>query len=151
MKRIIRFLSVAVILLVALASCEKEVKPELSSDKTINALKCYVYYDLASWSVKQELDVLSGTYSQEKGAIVYTFPDEPDKYNASTLARCRLEVSIPATARVVELGADGSVIGEGLGGLRSLAGTSSGKTVWFRVIAADGSEKNYQATFKLKQ
>lgn len=145
---IIALLLTAIVLMSS--ACEKEVRPDPASDKTLQSLKCYVYYDLDSWSVKQELDVLSGTYNAEKGAIVYTFPNDPQKYNAQSLERCRLEASIPATARLVEVGADGNVIGDGIGGLRSLAGTSSaGKTVRFKIIAADGSEKSYQATFKM--
>jgi hypothetical protein len=82
------------------------------------------------------------------GAITYTFPTG-ERYTAETLKRCRLEATIPSTARLVETDARGEQIGNGIGGMRDF---SAGKTtVYFKVIAADGSEKKYQAQFQFNK
>ncbi len=136
----------AALLIASACSCQKLDTIELDSSNTINGLKCYVYYNLDDWTTKVELDALSGTYNADKGAISYTFPDDADKYNTQTLSRCRLEVSIPSTASVIEVDALGDKIADSIGGLRNLCN----KTVYFKVIAANGDERSYQATFKLK-
>lgn len=66
-------------------------------------------------------------------------------YNSETLRRCRLELTVPATARVVEVDAAGNETGSGISGMRDLNST----TVYFKVIAADGTEKQYQARFRV--
>lgn len=134
-------------LLLTLAACEKLDEPRKASENRINALKCYVYYDAADWSRKAEVDVLSGIYNAGKGVVSYTFPDDDTRYTPETLARCRLEVSIPSTARLEETDAAGESTGGGIGGLRNLYN----RTVYFRVTAADGSAMNYQVTFRLKK
>jgi hypothetical protein len=79
------------------------------------------------------------------GAITYTFPTG-ERYTSETLKRCRLEVTIPSTARVVETDAKGNEIGSGIGGMRDLSNAKT--TIYFKVIAADGTEKRYQAQFQ---
>ena len=127
----------------ALVSCQKLDYPEKDSETEINSFKCYVYYDLEDYSTYSEVDVLSGTYNETMGAIRYTFPDDPERYNDESLQRCRLELSVPSTAMVVETDASGEELGKGISGIRDLRSA----TVYFKVVAADGTEKRYQATF----
>ncbi len=141
----IKFIILAAVAL--LASCQKPILPEADVKNELSALKCYVYYDEADMTVKSELNVLSGTYNPERGVISFTFPEDPEKYNAQTLQRCRLEASIPPTATLVETDAAGASLGRGIGDFRNLANT----TVYFKVVAANGEAKQYQATFKMKK
>ncbi|HIW52523.1 MAG TPA: hypothetical protein H9919_03805 [Candidatus Alistipes excrementipullorum] len=133
-------------LLFSAVSCRKLDEPVPDTENTINALKCYVYYDSENWNNKVELDALSGTYNAERGIIQYTFPADDELYNSETLTRCRLEASIPSTARLVEVDAMGEELGHGIGGMRSLYN----KTIYFKVIAANGEARSYQATFKVQ-
>lgn len=139
MKKIIFFLGVAIMFLV---SCQKLDMPELDSANEINALKCYVFNDPENWGTSREVDLLSGNYNPERGAIIYTFSSED--FTPEDLQRCRLEVAIPSTASIVELDGTGVEIGNGIGGLRSVYNT----TVYFKVVAADGSAKAYQVSLR---
>ena len=113
---------------------------------TLNSMKCLVYYDADNLRKYSELDVLGGgTYNESLGAVSYTFPSDASMYNSETLRRCRLELTVPATARVVEVDAAGNETGSGISGMRDLNST----TVYFKVIAADGTEKQYQARFRV--
>lgn len=146
MKRIITILF---LVLLAAVSCQKLDKPELDSTNTLNSLKCMVYYDAENLRVYEQIDVLgSGTVNHQMGAITYTFP-AGERFTGETLKRCRLEATIPSTARLVETDARGDEIGNGIGGMRDF---SAGKTtVYFKVVAADGTEKKYQAQFQFNK
>ena len=132
-----------IILAAALVSCQRLDYPEKDSETGINSFKCFVYYDAENYSAYSEVDVLSGTFNEAMGAIRYTFPDDPERYNDESLRRCRLELSVPSTATVVETDAFGKDLGKGISGIRDLRSA----TVYFKVVAADGTEKRYQATF----
>lgn len=142
MKRILTILFLA---LLAAVSCQKLDKPELDTANTLNSLKCIVYYDAENLRTYEQIDVLgSGTVNHQMGAITYTFPTG-ERFTSETLKRCRLEATIPSTARIVETDPRGDELGNGIGGMRDF---SAGKTtIYFKVIAADGSEKKYQAQF----
>lgn len=146
MKRIISILFLAIL---AAVSCQKLDTPELDTANHLSSLKCIVYYDVTNLRLYDQIDVLnSGTFNQEMGAITYKFP-QGERYTAETLKRCRLEATIPSTARLVEIDAMGNVISDGIGGMRDL---SAGKTtIYFKVIAADGSEKKYQVQFQFNK
>ena len=132
-----------VALAAAFVSCQKLDYPEKDDETGINSFKCFVYYDAENYSAYSEVDVLSGTFNEAMGAIRYTFPDDPERYNDESLQRCRLELSVPSTATVVETDAFGKDLGKGISGIRDLRSA----TVYFKVVAADGTEKRYQATF----
>lgn len=137
------------LLLLAAISCQKLHKPELDDKNTLNGVKCYVYYNPENLKIYSTLDMpLSGDNVSQMGPVTsinYTFPADQQKYNAQTLKSCRLEASIPPTASLVELDASGKELGKGIGGLRDLAG----KTVYFKVVAANGEAKRYQIRFRL--
>lgn len=143
--RLIHFATICAALLAAV-SCQKLDEPVPDTACTINALKCYVYYTADGKTQSVELDALSGTYDDKRGIISYTFPDDPTLYDRENLSHCRLEASIPATARLVEVDAMGQELGQGIGGMRNLYN----RTIYFKVIAANGDAMNYQASFKVR-
>ena len=127
-------------------SCQKLQYPEWSSDNSLSGLKCFVYYDDANPSLKQELNLLSGTNNMERGLINYTFAAD-ERFSANALARCRIEATIAPTA-VLELNdAAGNGLGHGFEGFYDLRGT----TLYFSITAADGTAKQYQLTCKQAQ
>lgn len=144
-----KYLKTLIILLLAASACQKLDYPELDSANTLSALKCYVYYNADNLKEYKQVDPFTSGRKAELGevtAILYTFPDDT-LYNESSLKRCRLEATIPSTASLVELDAAGNELGHGIGGLRDLSSAS----VYFKVVAADGSEKRYQARFSMKK
>ena len=150
MKRIIYIL----LAVLAIASCQKLQHPEKDSSTKLNSLKCFVYADADNLRNYLEVDVLNGgTYSEEKGAIAYTFPSataqDQEKFNATTLKKCRLEATIPSTATLVELDAVGNELGKGIGGFRDFSAKRT--TIYFKIVAADGTEKKYQAQFQFNK
>ena len=108
-----------------------------------------MYYDATNLKLYETIDILSGgSFNEQMGAIAYTFP-EGERFTAETLKRCRLEATIPSTAKVEEIDARGNSLGQGIGGWRDF---SAGKTtIYFKVVAADGSEKKYQAQFQFNK
>ena len=58
-------------------------------------------------------------------------------------SRARFTAIIPQTATLIEKDGADNVIGNGIGGQRSV----SKKTYYFYVVAADGQEKKYVLTF----
>ena len=146
MKRIFTILFLA---LITAVSCQKLDKPEPDTNNNLTSLKCMVYYDTANLRVYETINVLtSGTFNQQMGAITYSFP-QGERYTSETLKRCRLEATIPSTATLVEVDALGNKIGDGIGGMRDLSAAKT--TIYFKVIAADGTEKKYQAQFQFNK
>lgn len=144
-----KYIKIIFLALLAAVSCQKLDRPEPDTANTLNSLKCMVYYDTENLRQYETLDILSGgTYNDQMGAITYTFP-EGERFTSETLKRCRLEATIPSTARLVEVDARGEEVGSGIGGMRDL---SAGKTtIYFKIIAADGTEKKYQAQFQFNK
>lgn len=141
-----KYIKILFLALLAAVSCQKLDYPEADTSNTLSSLKCYVYYDTENLRNYETVDVLSGgTFNDQMGAITYTFPTG-ERYTSETLKRCRLEATIPSTARLVETDAKGNEIGAGIGGMRDLSAAKT--TVYFKVVAADGSEKRYQAQFQ---
>lgn len=141
-----KYIKILFLALLAAVSCQKLDYPEADTSNTLSSLKCYVYYDTENLRNYETVDVLSGgTFNDQMGAITYTFPTG-ERYTSETLKRCRLEATIPSTARLVETDAKGNEIGAGIGGMRDLSAAKT--TIYFKVIAADGTEKRYQAQFQ---
>lgn len=136
------FLAAAVLLL-GMASCQKLQYPVRSGDTSLSGLKCYVYYDTDQPLVRQELNLLSGTFNRERGFISYVFPSD-DRFTPAALQRCRIEATIPPTAVLTLTDAAGSPLGHGFEGFYDLRSA----TLYFQITAADGSVKSYQLTCK---
>lgn len=148
MKIMKRYIYMIIMVCMAVLSCQKLDYPEADSSNTISSLKCFVYYDSENLRSYQELDVLNGgTFNQQMGAVTYTFNHE--KCTSETLKNCRLEATIPSTAKLVETDAAGNETGSGIGGMRDLSASKT--TVYFKVVAPDGSEKKYQVQFQFNK
>lgn len=141
-----KWLLAAVVLLLGGVSCQKLQYPVRSGDTSLSGLKCFVYYDADQPFVRQELNLLSGTFNQERGLISYVFPSD-DRFTPAALRRCRIEATIPPTAVLTLTDAAGSPLGHGFEGFYDLSGT----TLYFQITAADGSVKSYQLTCKSTQ
>lgn len=141
-----KWILAAMILLAPALSCQKLQFPVRSDDTSLNGLKCFVYYDAEQPSVRQELNLLTGTFNRERGIISYTFPSD-ERFTLAAIQRCRLEATIPPTAALELTDAAGSGLGHGFEGFYDLRN----KTLYFRITAADGTVKSYQLTCKYSQ
>ena len=140
-----KILMIAAVLCAAFVSCQELQYPELSSDTSLTALKCFVpYTDTNGNKLTQEVDLLSGKTNMERGIISYTFP-EGVIYTAENVSQCCLEATIPSTAVLELTDPFGEGTGHGLSGTFDLCG----QTLYFKITAADGSYKPYQLTCKL--
>ena len=81
MKKIALFMTVAF----ALFSCVKPDERVRDASTELRSLKAFVYYDESNLSKYEEVDLLSGMYIEEKGLASYTFPDDAEKFNESSL------------------------------------------------------------------
>lgn len=126
--------------LISLVACVKPDERQKDSSTELSSLKAYVYYDEANLSIYEEVDLLSGMYIEEKGLASYTFPDDKEKFNESTLKRCRLEAIIPATAKIVSTDENGNEMNCGLDGWHNL----NNSTIYFNVVADNGDRKNFK-------
>lgn len=145
MKKILYYI-ISIVMLTSLSSCQEVDTPKLNNACTLTGLKAYIYYDESNLSKKQEVNLLSGTFMQDRGYIEYDFIKDDVMYTESTLAACRLEATIPSTATAELLDLFGKPVGKGLGGTHNLCDN----TIMFRVVAADGTVKNYQLVCNLK-
>lgn len=126
----------------ALCSCVKPDERQKDGSLELRSLKAFVYYDENDLSVYEEVDLLSGMYLEDKGLASYTFPSDADRFNSSTLKRCRLEATVPSTAKVVLTDENGTGKGCGLDGWFDLYNA----VVYFNVVADDGNFKNFKIT-----
>ena len=86
------------------------------------------------------VDLLSGMYIEEKGLASYTFPDDAEKFNESSLKKCRVEASLPSAARLVLTDEHGNEKSCGLEGWHNLYNTS----LYFNIVADNGDTKNFK-------
>lgn len=142
MKKIFMALAAAILC----ASCAKPDERVLDNDCTLSTLKAFVYYDSEDVSKNEELDLLSGMYLPDKGSASFTFPEDELKYNSSTLQKCRLEATIPSTARLEMTDENGLGLGFGLEGWHDLYNRS----IYFKVIAANGDVLQYKVSCRCK-
>ena len=142
-KRIICLLA----LVTVFAGCQKLVMPKDDSACDLRSLTVYVHYDAENPSLYESFDALTGNLDEATGEGTFSFPKDPEKYNAETLARCTVEAVIPSTATMVVYDEDGNVLPGGLGGTWNLANHS----VIFNVVAANGDKKHYDFLFRMRR
>lgn len=142
MKRILTAVAAAILC----ASCAKPDERVPDNNCTLSTLKAFVYYDSEDVSKNEELDLLGGMYIPDKGSASFTFPDDEVKYNANTLKQCRLEATIPSTARLEMTDENGAGLGIGLEGWHDLYN----RTIYFRVVAANGDIFQYKVSCRCK-
>ena len=136
MKKIALFMMVAF----ALFSCVKPDERVRDASTELRSLKAFVYYDESNLSKYEEVDLLSGMYIEEKGLASYTFPDDAEKFNESSLKKCRVEASLPSAARLVLTDENGNEKSCGLEGWHNLYNTS----LYFNIVADNGDTKNFK-------
>ena len=142
MKKIVYLLAAAML---AALSCQKLQYPEPSSDKSLTALKCFIYYDPEQPALRQELDLLSGIWNKERHLISFVFPQDA-RFTEASYSRCRIEATISPTAVLEMTDAAGKGLGHGFDGFYDL----SDATLYFTITAADGSVDLYQLSCKKK-
>ena len=133
--------------LAALLSCQKLVLPKDDSACDLRSLTVHVHYDASDPSKTMDFDAMTDALDESTGEGTFSFPRDPELYNAETLARCTVEASIPSTATLVAYEEDGSVRPGGLGGTWNLANGS----VIFDIVAANGDRRHYDFLFRLRR
>lgn len=134
-----RYMFIAVLAMM-LCACVKPDEREKDASCELRSLKAYVYYDVEDFSKYREVDLLSGMYIEDQGIATFTFPDEAEVFNQNTLGRCRVEATVPSTAKVVMADESGNSKNYGIGGWHDLYNAS----IYFNIIADNGVIKNFQ-------
>jgi hypothetical protein len=125
------------------ASCEQLVEPEFSSDNSITSIECIVVKEskmnAAGSKPEDTTEKFAGSIAAN-GIITFSgissLTDDQKK-------QARFSAIIPLTATIVEKDGAGNIIGNGIGGQRTI----SKKTYYFYVVAANGAERKYVLTF----
>lgn len=125
------------------ASCEQLVEPELSSDNTMSSIECIVVKEAKMNVIGSKPEDVTEKFAGSitaNGIITFsginTLTDNQKN-------QARFNVIIPLTATLIEKDGAGNVIGNGIGGQRTL----TKKTYYFYVVAANGAERKYVITF----
>ncbi len=134
---------ILILIIITGTSCLQLNEPEYSAENTITSIECVVVMEskMNSNASKPE-DVtqkFAGTIASN-GIISFSglsgLTDDQKK-------QARFNAIIPLTAKIVEKDGTGNVIGNGIGGQRTI----SKKTYYFYVVAANGDERKYVITF----
>lgn len=133
---------IGLLMVFSLLSCVKPDERQKDTSTELRSLKAFVYYDADNLSVYEEVDLLSGMYIEEKGLASYTFPEDAQKFNSSTLKKCRLEAGIPSAARIVLSSEDGQEKSYGLDGWFDLYNA----VIYFNIISDSGDIKKFKIT-----
>lgn len=125
------------------ASCEQLLEPELSSDNMMSSIECIVVKEAKMNAIGSKPEDVTEKFAGSIAANgIITFS------GINTLTdgqknQARFNVIIPLTATLIEKDGTGNVIGNGIGGQRTL----TKKTYYFYVVAANGAERKYVITF----
>ena len=130
-----------------LAGCQKLVLPKDDDACDLRSLTVYVHYDAQNPGLSESFDALTGNLDETTGEGTFSFPKDPEKYNAQTLARCTVEATIPSTAKLVVYDEEGNVREQGLGGTWDLANHS----IVMDVVAASGKTRRYDFLFRMRR
>lgn len=124
-------------------SCQQVEFPEFSDNNAMTSIECLVVKEVkmneAGSKPADEVLVFQGAIAANG---IITFPTMSGLTDEQK-TRARFRVVIPITATVVEKDGANNVIGNGVGGQRTI----SRKTYYFYVIAANGSERKYTIAF----
>jgi len=125
------------------ASCEQLVEPEYSADNTMTSIECVVVKEAkmnAAGSKPEDVTEKFAGSIAANGIITFSgisnLTDDQKK-------QARFTAIVPVTATIVEKDGAGNIIGNGIGGQRTI----SKKTYYFYVVAANGDERKYVITF----
>lgn len=129
--------------LMSFLSCEELSYPTPDSTIELNSLRAIIIDD--STDVTSEVDLLSGTYNEDKGLISYVFT-LGDQITEESLSNCRIEASINSTSTLELIDEAGNGLGKGFDGKFDL----NNCTIFFKITAADKTYKTFQLTCKTK-
>lgn len=125
------------------ASCEQLVEPELSSDNTMSSIECIVVKEAKMNVIGSKPEDVTEKFAGSIAANgIITFSGI-NTLTDNQKNQARFNVIIPLTATLIEKDGAGNVIGNGIGGQRTL----TKKTYYFYVVAANGAERKYVITF----
>ena len=137
----------SILALAGVLSCQKLVLPADDKACDLRSLTVHVHYDPSDPSKTMDFDAMTDALDPETGEATFSFPRDPELYNAETLSRCTVEASIPSTATLVAYDEEGNVRKGGLGGYWNLANGS----VVFDIVAANGDKSHYDFLFRLRR
>ena len=134
---------ISIVLLISAVSCQKLDEPSLSSNNTMTSIVCTVVTTAQMNSVGSKPEDVTQTFQgviSDNGFITFSgissLTDEQKK-------QAKFSAIIPLTATIVEKDGAGNIIGNSIGGLRSITKA----TYYFYVVAANGDERKYILTF----
>jgi len=140
MKKYIALISLC--LLGFTTACQKLDEPELSDNNTLSSIECVVIMEEkvgVTGKPDDERQIFQGTIAPN-GIITFA---NINTLTADQKKRARFVAIIPQTATLVEKDGADNIIGNGIGGIRTI----SKKTYYFYVTAANGAEKKYTLSF----
>ena len=130
------------LLILVVTACQSLNEPELSSSNTLSSIECVVVMQEKNNDMGKPDDVKQIFQGSISSNGIITFSGISD-LSSEQKSRARFTAIIPQTATLIEKDGADNVIGNGIGGQRSV----SKKTYYFYVVAADGQEKKYVLTF----
>lgn len=138
----IKFIT-GLLIIVLIVSCQQLVEPEFSTENSITSIECVVVMEskMNSNGSKPE-DIIQKFPGSIAANGIITFSGL-NELTENQKKQARFSAIIPLTAQIVEKDGSGNIIGNGIGGLRTI----SKKTYYFYVIAANGDERKYVITF----
>ena len=132
-----------VFLVVLLDACQQPEFPEFNSNNEMTTIECIVIKETKMNAAGSKPE---DTIEKFQGVIaangIITFPTMSGLTDEQK-TRATFKAVIPVTATLVEKDGAGNVIGNGIGGQRTI----SKKTYYFYVVAANGAERKYVITF----
>lgn len=128
---------------VLLGACQELDLPEFSDNNTMTSIQCVVVMEEKMNAIgsrpEDVIEKFAGSISSN-GIVSFSGISELTEQQKQ---RARFNAIIPLTATVVEKDGSGTIIGSGMGGIRTI----SKKTYYFYVVAANGDERKYVLTF----
>jgi len=129
--------------IVLVVSCQQLVEPEFSTENSITSIECVVVMESKMNSIgSKPEDIIQKFPGSIAANGIITFSGLSE-LTENQKKQARFSAIVPLTAQIVEKDGSGNIIGNGIGGLRTI----SKKTYYFYVIAANGDERKYVITF----
>jgi len=134
---------ILILIIITGTSCQQLIEPEYSTENTITSIELVVVTESKmNINASKPEDVTQkfpGTIAAN-GIITFSglsgLTDDQKK-------QARFSAIVPLTAKIIEKDGAGNIIGNGIGGQRTI----SKKTYYFYVVAANGDERKYVITF----
>ena len=123
--------------------CQQLAEPEFSAENSLTSIECVVVLEskMNSNGSKPE-DVIQKFPGSIATNGIITFSGLSELTDDQK-KQARFNAIIPLTAKIVEKDGSDNIIGNGIGGQRTI----SKKTYYFYVVAANGDERKYVITF----